>query len=480
MSFLIMMMRKMIKLNFGNSINSFFAENIKMKTILVAIALLFICDVSFSQSDTLPKIPFDGMDITWIVGQNRQKNFPLVVNDKKSGETILTGVAYLDNYYNYNFARPIDNTQTASSTMGRTNEFTVSLASVGIESNYKNIIGRIWLQYGATQHIVQELDGAVNRGRNTGTGNLKFIREAAAGYHFNKWYGVNVEMGIFMSYIGLESYITQENWSYQRSMACDFTPFYFQGARLQVFPAKKYKVELWLLNGWQTYNSFSKSPGIGISNYYRPTENLQLVANLYYGKDTNNPDTLGNQSNRIRFHHDNSIVARYSNHPYAKGISQAAFCINTHYGFQRGTDASDNITSKQHFMYGFSASNRLWFNKNKLALTLRGDYVANGGQYLAFSPSPVSPNDFTDLLVADPNKAIKIIQATATFDVMPNDHVTFRFEYGHRKSNMPYFAGHGGTTSPSGWVNGPSTILPWRPDLKKFENRFTVAVNFRL
>ena len=55
--------------------------------------------------------------------------------------------------------------------------------------------------------------------------NLKYIREAAAGYQFNKWYGLNVEMGIFMSYIGLESYITAENCSYQRSMVCDFTPF---------------------------------------------------------------------------------------------------------------------------------------------------------------------------------------------------------------------------------------------------------------
>ena len=63
---------------------------------------------------------------------------------------------------------------------------------------------------------------------------------------------------------------------------------------------------------------------------------------------------------------------------------------------------------------------------------------------------------------------------------MPNDHVTFRLEYGHRNANMPYFAGHGGTTSPSGWINGPTTILAWKPDLKTFENRITFAVNFRL
>lgn len=454
-----------------------------IRKLIYSIALVGFQLLSYNnakaQTDTIPKIPFAGMDLTWINGQSRLKDAPLTLKDK-NGETILVGSLYVDAYYNYNLAKPIDNTQTISSSIGRHNEFQVNLASVGFETNYKNIIGRLNLQYGAMQHIVQELDGSVNRGRNTGTGNLKFIREAAAGYHFNKWYGINVEAGIFMSYIGLESYMLQDNWSYQRSMPCDFTPFYFQGARIQMFPTKKLKQEIWILNGWQTYNSFSKGPGLGSSTYWRPNENLQLVANFYYGHDTQNPDTFGNQSNRIRFHHDNSIVARYFKRPKSKGISQMAVSMNNHYGFQKGTDDGDNITAKEHFMYGTSISNRIWFNRNRVALTLRGDYLSNGGTYLAFSPSPVTPNDYTDALAADVNKPIEIFQGTATLDLMPNDYVTFRFEYGYRNSNLPYFAGQGGTTSPSGWVNGPTTVNTWRPDLQKTENRITVAVNIRL
>ena len=315
-------------------------------------------------------------------------------------------------------------------------------------------------------NIIQEQDGTVARGRNTGTGNLKFIREAAAGYHFNKWYGVNIEMGIFMSYIGLESYVSQENWCYQRSMVCDFTPFYFSGARLQIYPSKKYRTELWLLNGWQSYNSWNKMIGFGNSNYYRPNENLQLVANFYLGKD----DRIGS----TRFHHDNSVVARYINHPKSTGISQAAFSLNNHYGFQNGA----GIKSSEQYMIGTSLSNRLWFNKNKLALTFRSDVVKNPGLYLAFSPSQVTPNDFTNAIANDPKQNLTIYQQTATFDVMPNDHVTFRFEYSHRNANIPYFAGPGGTTSPDGWITTPTA--GWRPDLKKFDDRLTVAVNFRL
>jgi hypothetical protein len=434
---------------------------------MLTLCFLLYAPFAIAQSDTLSKIPFEGMDLSWINGQNRQQNFPLTLKDKETGETILTGVAYLDAYFNYNFANPIDNTHTVSSTIGRHNEFTLNMASFGVETNYKNIIGRLWLQYGQMGSIVQDLDGSVSHGRNTSISNLKYIREAAAGYHFNTWYGINVEMGILMSYIGLESYVTNENWNYQRSMVCDFTPFYFSGARVQAFPSKNYKVELWLLNGWQTYNSWSKSIGFGNSNYYRPNENLQLVANFYYGTDTRN-------SNRIRFHHDNSIVARYFKNKSSSGISQAAFSLNNHYGFQDG----DGVSRTDQYMAGTSLANRIWFYKNKLALTLRGDYVTNPGLYLAFSPSPVTENDFNDAIANDPEQKLSVFQGTITFDVMPNDYATFRLEYAHRNANVPYFAGSGGTTSPDGWIDTDPT--GWRPDLEKSENRITVAVNFRL
>lgn len=457
-----------------------------MKQIISSIALLFAFALQ-AQTDTIAKkIPFDDRDLTWINGQNRQKNFPLTLKDS-DGETILTGVAYLDTYYNYNFANPTDNTQTISSSIGRHNEFTLNLASVGLETNYKNIIGRLWLQFGQMGSIVNDLDGSVARGRNTSLYNLKYIREAAAGYHFDQWYGVNIEMGIFMSYIGLESYLTQENWSYQRSMLCDFTPFYFSGARIQVHPTKHFRTELWLLNGWQTYNSFSKGPGIGSSSYYRPKDNLQLVANFYLGRDTQNPTADGEQSNRVRFHHDNSVVMRYYKNAESTGISQAAFSLNSHYGFQSNNEDTDEVKASQNFMIGTSLANRIWFNKNKLALTLRGDYMTNQSvvngvntsPYLAFTPAVTGdmPNNY-DTAIAN-NEKLRLFQFTSTFDIMPSDYVTFRFEYGYRNSSIPYFTGSGGTTSATGWTNIPNAD-PWAAKLEKTEHRLTVAVNFRL
>lgn len=431
-----------------------------MKTVqLYFVVLLLASSQLFAQG-------YSSLDFTWANGNNRQRNFPLTFKNSEN-ETILTGVALIDTYYNYNFTNPVDNTQTISSTIGRANEFTVNLMSVGFESNYKNIIGKLSIQAGNMLNIVQDADATVNRGRNTNVNNVKFIREASAGYHFDLLHGLNVEMGIFFSYIGLESYLTQENWSYQRSMVCDFTPFYFSGARFQLFPTENMKTELWLVNGWQSYNVWNTGIGLGSSTYYRPNEDLQFAANFYGGNDSRQAVN--------RYHHDHSVVARVMKEPESNGLSQVAFSLNNHFGFESGEGKAYNT----HFMTGSSFATRLWFNKNTIGLTLRADYVTNPGLHLAFTPSPVTPNDFTDAIANDPLQRISIGQATVTLDYMPNDFATFRLEYGYREANHPYFAGHGGTTSPDGWSTTPIPA-DWRPDLQKSEHRLTGAINIRL
>jgi hypothetical protein len=62
---------------------------------------------------------------------------------------------------------------------------------------------------------------------------------------------------------------------------------------------------------------------------------------------------------------------------------------------------------------------------------------------------------------------------------MPNQSITFRIEYVHRESSVPYFAGKGGVTSQTGFTT--STLDPnWRPDLVKSEDRIILAMLFRL
>ena len=64
-----------------------------MKKQLLSIALLTSTSFAMAQKDSIAptKIPFDGMDLSWINGQSRVKNPPLVLTDKTTGETLLNG-----------------------------------------------------------------------------------------------------------------------------------------------------------------------------------------------------------------------------------------------------------------------------------------------------------------------------------------------------------------------------------------------------
>ena len=92
-------------------------------------------------------------------------------------------------------------------------------------------------------------------------------------------HGLNVDAGIFVSYIGLFSYYNIDNWTYQPSFVSSNTPWYFNGLRIQWFPTNKLRIEPWIVNGWQSCARFSGDHGLGGQILYRPKEWLSLVFN---------------------------------------------------------------------------------------------------------------------------------------------------------------------------------------------------------
>src|SRR5208283_54854 len=132
-------------------------------------------------------------------------------------------------------------------------------------------------------------DGSAGVGEWDVRGAYKYVSEAWGGYHFNVNRGLNIDAGIFVSYI---------------------TPWFFNGLRIQWFPTKKLKIEPWIINGWQSYNEFNHHRGLGGQIMYRPTPWLAMVFNNY----GNGTDTLG-VPGRTRLHTDDSIEIKYFDHP---------------------------------------------------------------------------------------------------------------------------------------------------------------------
>ena len=452
-----------------------------MGKLLIATAfLLGFATQGRSQDSSQPKIPFDGIETNWQNGSDRRDSS--VFHGKYFIPSILMDVSYT-----HSFNNPNDHTVVGSTALARDNEIQLSHLLIGGDFSYEHARARVMLQMGTRSIVIPRNDLSPYRGQYQLADVYRYLSEAYVGYHFDKWYGINVDAGLFLSYIGLNSYYQPENWEYQASYTSDNTPWFFNGVRIQIFPSKYLKIEPWIVNGWQSYGMFNKMPGFGANVTWNPTNNFKALTNDYYGSDAAGIPA------RKRFHSDNSVLLRYLKRPNSNGISQMAFSLTGDIGFEKGGGVNGFKNSATDGPAQYFASvmfyNRVWFAKNKFAWTLGGGMMNNPGRYLVLYPtgqaSPLpNPNNPTQgegayPFTANPGDPFSGWDCSTNFDWMPNQSFLFRVEYVHRHASVPYFAGAGGVTSPTGYTYTP---LPpdWRPDLVKTEDRIILAFLFRL
>jgi hypothetical protein len=412
--------------------------------------------------------PFAFADFTWLTGNSRQKEIPL---DTK----LFTPEVRVDVDFVHDFNHPKDNTISGSSEIFRANEVQVTQLGLGGDFHFANVRGRLMTQFGMYSQTTPRNDASPARGQWNLDNAYRYISEAYGGYHWDKLNGINVDAGIFMSYVGLFSYYQYDNWAYQPSYVSSNTPWFFNGVRIQIFPSDKLKIEPWIINGWQSYGKFNKAPGIGGQILWRPNGSLSVVANNYWGTDT-----LGNPG-RKRIHTDDSIQAKYHDQP-EKFLDKAALTFTFDAGCEYGGGVSchgGTPQSPSQYFLGFMAYNRFWFHNDLFGFTLGGGAITNPGRYLVLMPPINGATAFsgTPYFTANPGDPYKAWDFSATFDYMPRQFVTWRFEYNHRAANVPYFSGSGGVTPPGGNTGPDGSLVPgWSPDLRKYENRLTLAL----
>ncbi|MBI2793507.1 MAG: porin [Ignavibacteria bacterium] len=454
-----------------------------MRTQLL-IAFLFTSMVTaFAQDDSTGQVgePFEGIDQTWHNGSDRRDSS--LFNDMK----YFTPSIMMDVNYTYSLNHPIDNTVVGSTSLARNNELQMQALHFGGDFNYEGARARIMTQFGMRSMVVPRNDNSAYRGQYQLADVYRYLSEAYAGYYFNIMHGINIDFGLFLSYIGLNSYYQSENWEYQASFTSDNTPWFFNGVRIQIFVNRNLKIEPWIINGWQSYGKFNSMPGFG-GNITWMSDNLKLLTNDYIGTDASGvPD-------RIRFHSDNSVLLRYYNQPDSKGVSRMAFSFTADVGFEQGGGVNgfvdgDSLEGPAQYFTSVMIYNRVWFAKNKIAWTIGGGYMKNPGRYLVLAPTgqasplpnPANPTETEGAFPfsANPGDQFEAWDASTNVSWMPNQMLEFRLEFVHREASVPYFAGAGGVTSPTGyrWTTLPSD---WRPDLVKIENRFIFALLFRI
>jgi Putative beta-barrel porin-2, OmpL-like. bbp2 len=426
--------------------------------------------------------PFAFADFTWLNGNPRTKQVPL--DTKFFTPEIRSDVDYI-----YDFRHPKDDTIGGSSEVFRANEVQLTQLGVGGDFHYDNVRARLMTQFGLYSQTTPRNDASPARGQWNLSDAYRYLSEAYGGYHFNVMHGINVDAGIFMSYVGLFSYYQFDNWAYQPSYVSSNTPWFFNGVRVQIFPTEHLKIEPWFVNGWQSYGRFNNRPGIGFQILWRPNGWLSILGNQYMlGEDALN--TPG----RVRYHTDDSIEVKYYDQP-EKFIDKMAFSLTGDLGCEHGGGVSCYTNSakgpKQDFL-GFMFYNRVWFDHDLFGLTIGGGKINNPGRYLVLLPpiNGATAASGTPYFTENPGDPYKAWDMSGTFDYMPSQYITFRWEYNYRAANVPYFSGPGGVTPPGGNTGTPGSFVclsgftvcngsptnTWFPDLRRNENRLNMAI----
>ena len=412
--------------------------------------------------------PFTFADFSWLTGNPRTTSSPL------SSEA-FTGEFRVDSAFTFSFNRPQDHTIVGSSEIFRHGELQVTQLGVGGDVHVNNVRGRLMTQFGMYSQTTPRNDASPQRGQWSLDHAYRYVSEAYGGYHWDALHGVNLDAGIFMSYVGLWSYYQFDNWTYQPSYVSSNTPWFFNGVRLQLFPTEHLKIEPWVINGWQSYGMFNHTPGVGGQILWRPTGSVSVTLNNYWGADT-----LGTPD-RARVHSDNSVQVKYYDHP-DREITKAAFTVTVDAGCEYGGGVRCHDGTADHpaqYFLGFMAYHRVWLGHDRHAVTVGGGAITNPGRYLVLVPpiNGATAASGTPYFTAAPGDPYRAWDAQATYDYMPSEFATFRAEFVYRRASVPYFSGAGGVTPPGGNTGTPgSTVTDWQPDLRRSEPRVTLAL----
>ena len=188
-------------------------------------------------------------------------------------------------------------------------------------------------QFGMYSQTTPRNDASPARGQWNLDDAYRYVSEAYGGYHWDRLHGINVDAGIFMSYVGLWSYYQFDNWSYQPSYVSSNTPWFFNGAADPDLPERQAEdraVDRQRLAVVREVQQGSRRRRAG------------ALAAERLGVDRR-PTTTGAPTRSATpiasVHTDDSIQVKYSTRPDAK-VTKAAFTFTFDAGCEYGGGVS--------------------------------------------------------------------------------------------------------------------------------------------
>lgn len=191
---------------------------------------------------------------------------------------------FVDTYFAYDFRRPQSHDRPFTTQAARDNEFNVNLAFIELTLEQEEVRGRLALQAGSSVQANYSSEPRI--GSVSGPDLSRHVQEAFAGFRATE--KTCIDAGIFFSHIGFESFISNRNWTYSRSLVSDFSPYYQSGVRLSHQITEAFSAQLHVINGWQNVSESNSQKALGAQLDYRPNRSWGATYNSFVGAESGN------------------------------------------------------------------------------------------------------------------------------------------------------------------------------------------------
>lgn len=195
---------------------------------------------------------------------------------------------FIDSYYSYDFNHPKNDVSLYTTQAVKHNTPSINLAHLGANYLDPRFRGRVAFQGG---------NSVVANTLYEPNPDLGAIQEAYAGLKVSEtaW----IDAGIYFGHIGMESWISKNNFTYTRSLLLDYVPYYSAGIRYVNDISSDFHFEAHLMQGWQNISETNSAKSLGFQ-FKKAYRDLSLTYNNYFGDDR----VIPGQKNRFRTYHN--------------------------------------------------------------------------------------------------------------------------------------------------------------------------------
>jgi hypothetical protein len=161
---------------------------------------------------------------------------------------------YVESDFSYNFNDPSNGVTNFRGFDNRHNTFTLSNAVLDTQWEASGVDGRVSLQAGhtpSTYYLAEPSRPGASGAGSTGAEVFKYIQRARVGYTFPVAQGLHLQMGIFLSPVGIESLAVKDSWNWSRSNLFFGLPFYHTGIRATQ-QVGSLALTFGVINGWNS------------------------------------------------------------------------------------------------------------------------------------------------------------------------------------------------------------------------------------